>query len=233
MLLYILIKLLFEDPVKFLFFLLLLVIPLLISITIHEWSHGMVAYKFGDPTPKNQGRLTFNPFAHLDPMGTLMLFIVGIGWAKPVQIDLRYIPSKTKQMLVALAGPASNFLLAIFITFILYGLNKYAALNGIKIEASLLGTIIFLISLIVKINLILCIFNMLPIPPLDGSNILRWLLPEGLSNIYLRLAPFGMIILILILFTVGFGFIFNTAEVVEKYLYSGVEHLLNPLFSAG
>ena len=109
MLLYQLIKLLFQNPLIFLIFFIVLTIPLLISITIHEWAHGFVAYKFGDPTPKEQGRLSLNPFRHLDPIGTLMLFVVGIGWAKPVEINPNNIRDRHKLMLVAFAGPLSNF----------------------------------------------------------------------------------------------------------------------------
>src|SRR3989339_2101986 len=114
MLLYYLIQLLIKNPIAFFIALLVLIFPLLISITVHEWAHGMAAYKFGDPTPKNQGRLTLNPFAHLDLVGTLMLFIIGIGWAKPVEINPGNIEQpnkKFKLMMVAFAGPLSNFIL--------------------------------------------------------------------------------------------------------------------------
>lgn len=220
-------KLLLTNPLEFLIAIIVLIMPLLISITIHEWSHGMVAYLFGDPTPKQQGRLTLNPFAHLDLAGTLMLFIVGVGWAKPVEINPNNIHGKTKQMLVALAGPASNMIMAVFISFIVYGLNVYIYHAGATIITDLISKIL---SLIIKINIILAIFNMLPIPPLDGSNVLKWMMPQRLAEAYYsRIAPFGLIILILLLFTVGFGFIFNAANTVENYIFKIIEYILNPV----
>lgn len=225
-----LLPILFKDPLQFFVILAVLFIPILISITIHEWSHGIVAYKFGDPTPKMQGRLSFNPFAHLDPIGTLMLFIVGIGWAKPVEINLRNIPNKTDQMLVALAGPASNFILAILFTFIAYWLTRTGHPIMTTAEGGFWGLIALLVTILIRINIILGLFNLLPIPPLDGSNVIKWFLPERLSEIYSRLAPYGMLILILLLFTVGFGFIFETATKIQKIMFHAVEYLLNPLF---
>ena len=230
MLLIKLFQLLVHDPVQFAIVFTLLTIPLLISITIHEWSHGMVAYLFGDPTPKKQGRLTLNPLAHLDPVGTLMLFLIGIGWAKPVEININNIPSRTKQMLVALAGPVSNFILAVIFSLIVYGLVKYFSYANLNSELTLIGSIIAILKLIIQINIILAIFNLLPIPPLDGSNVLKWILPESLANAYLRLAPFGMVILLLLLFTVGFNFIFVAAQKVEVIIFKIIEQILSPIF---
>lgn len=222
-----LISLLLKSPVMFLIAVIVLIIPLLISITVHEWAHGMVAYKFGDPTPKLQGRLSFNPFAHLDPVGTLMLFIIGIGWAKPVQIDPRNIPGKTKQMLVALAGPASNFLLAIIFGFIYFGINNIAPYHN----EALISMLITLIGIIIRINIILGVFNMLPIPPLDGSKLIIWLLPENLAQAYAKLARFGMVILLLILFSGGFRFVISAADFLQRHLYHIIELILKPIFS--
>ncbi|MFH0702305.1 MAG: site-2 protease family protein [bacterium] len=230
MLLYWLIKKLLTNPLEFLVAFTLLMLPLLISITIHEWAHGMMAYKFGDPTPKEQGRLTLNPFAHLDPFGTLMLFIAGIGWAKPVEINPNNIPGKTKQMLVALAGPASNFILAVIFSFIVYGLFQYTHFIGINLEKSFIGLLIDLAKIIVKINILLGLFNMLPIPPLDGSNVLKWFLPEKLATVYSKIAPFGMFILLFILFTVGFTFISNAATKISIFIYKLIEYILSPIF---
>lgn len=233
MLLYWLLKILFHNPVDFLIVLVVLIFPLLISITVHEWSHGIVAYKFGDPTPKMQGRLTFNPFAHLDPIGTLMLFIVGIGWAKPVQINPENIDSKWKQMLVALAGPASNFIFAVILSFILYGIVSYTnyayVVDHVTPKAGFEGLILTMLGFLIKINIILGLFNLLPLPPLDGSNIIKWVLPEKLARAYFSLAPFGLIILIILLFTVGFNFIFDAATVVQRYMYNFIEGFFNNL----
>ncbi|MDD3012670.1 MAG: site-2 protease family protein [Candidatus Gastranaerophilales bacterium] len=230
MLLLWLIKLLMNDPMQFLIVLAILILPLLVSVTIHEWAHGMTAYLFGDPTPKRQGRLSFNPFAHLDPIGTLMLFIIGIGWAKPVEINPDNIHGKTKLMLVALAGPGSNFLLAIFFSLINYAFIKYSLIHGIDIEGQIPILIISMLKIIVQINIILCLFNMMPIPPLDGSNVLKWFMPENIAAAYSRLAPYGMFIILLLLFTVGFKFIFVAAKIVERHIYNIIEYIMKPLF---
>jgi Zn-dependent protease len=181
------------------------------SIAFHEWAHGYLAYKFGDPTPMLQGRLTLNPFAHLDPVGTLMLFIVGIGWAKPIMLNPLNYPDKTKQMLVALAGPASNFLLAVIFSFILVSVQ-------LSTKGEISQTIATSLFIIIRVNLILAIFNSIPIPPLDGSKVLAWMLPERAAYQYLLLEPYGLLFILLMLFTVGFSFIITTADFVQLKL---------------
>lgn len=213
--------------VIFLLVITIIFIPLLISITIHEWSHGFVAYKFGDPTPKNQGRLTLNPLAHLDPLGSLMLLFVGLGWAKPVMIDPGNINTKTKLMLVSLAGPLSNFLLALFVCFILYFLKILIYSFNISIYKDFLAITVIILNRLILINLVLALFNLLPIPPLDGANIIKYILPEKLCSAYEKIAPFGVIILVVILFSAGFGFIFETAKEVSSLLYSNIEFFLD------
>lgn len=211
MLLFQLLNLLIHNPVQFIITITIIIVPLLISITFHEWAHGYVAYKFGDMTPKLQGRLTLNPFAHLDPVGTLMLFIIGIGWAKPVMVNPLSYPNKTKQMLVALAGPASNVLLATIFAFIFVSLQLTS--NG-EISESVLTAI----YLIIRVNLILALFNMLPIPPLDGSKVFAWMLPEGIAYQYLALEPYGFLLILLMLFTFGFRFIITAVDFVQLTL---------------
>lgn len=226
MLLFQLLNLLIKDPLQFIVVITMLIVPLLISITFHEWAHGYVAYKFGDPTPKMYGRLTLNPFAHLDLVGTLMIFLVGIGWAKPVPINPLNIPNKTKQMLVALAGPVSNILLAVIFSIILVSLTIFNK-GEISSIFSMLSTTI---TIVIRINIILAILNILPIPPLDGSRVFAWILPEGIANKYNSLEPYGIPLLFIILFTVGFGFIISTADVIQLKLFEVIKLFISHHF---
>lgn len=220
MLLSYLINLLVHSPIEFLITIAILIVPLFISITFHEFAHGYVAYKFGDMTPKLQGRLTLNPFAHLDPIGTLMLFIIGIGWAKPVIINASNIQDKTKLMLVSLAGPASNFLLATIFTCILVLLQLT---NNETIPEIVTAPL----YLIIRINLILAIFNMIPIPPLDGSKVLAWVLPEQIAYQYLALEPYGLLLILFLLFTVGLNYILMATNFIQFKLLSIIKSIIS------
>ncbi|MBI2430935.1 MAG: site-2 protease family protein [Candidatus Levybacteria bacterium] len=157
-------------------------VGLIIAITIHEFSHAFVADHFGDPTPRSFGRVTLNPLAHLDPLGTLMLFIVHFGWGKPVPID-PYNLSKREEIYVALAGPLSNLSLAIIFAIVI----RFLPLPPFYI--------------FIQTNIVLAVFNLLPLPPLDGSKILLNLLPEAHSLRWQQaFDQYGVIILALILF---------------------------------
>ncbi|MCH8024621.1 MAG: site-2 protease family protein [Candidatus Marinimicrobia bacterium] len=173
---------------------LVLLIPvILFALTVHEYAHGMVAYRLGDPTAKQAGRLTLNPLSHLDPMGTVMLFVIGLGWAKPVPVDPRYFANPKRDMLwVALAGPAANMGLALLSGLIIRFLTSdpSAYLSGA------LGPI--LISMMVRslqINLMLAVFNLLPVPPLDGSKIMYSLLPPQYAHWNYNLERYGPMVL--------------------------------------
>lgn len=214
MLLIYLIDLLFSNPVQFVITIALIIVPLLISITFHEWAHGYVAYKFGDMTPKLQGRLTLNPFAHLDPVGTLMLFIIGIGWAKPVMLNPLNYPSKTKQMLVALAGPVSNILLAVTMGFILVSFQ----LANPHETGEIFKTIVMSFNIVIRINLILAIFNLIPIPPLDGSRVLAWMLPKQFEAIFIAFEPYGILLILILFFSGGINLLIKTVDFVQSKL---------------
>tara|TARA_Y100000816_G_C26099622_1_gene582506 strand:+ start:1038 stop:1655 length:618 start_codon:yes stop_codon:yes gene_type:complete len=169
---------------------LVLLIPvLLFALVFHEFSHGWVAYKLGDPTAKHQGRLTLNPLAHLDPFGSMMILFVGFGWAKPVPVDSRYLANpRVDMMKIAFAGPASNLLLA-FIGGILLRVTGY------------MGPLTSMLILFTQINISLAVFNMIPIPPLDGSQIFSGIMIRKNPNLVMQLQMYGPQILMgLILF---------------------------------
>lgn len=156
---------------------------LLLALPLHEFAHAWVAYRFGDMTAKNQGRLSLNPFHHLDPLGSLMMYVAHFGWAKPVPVDPRNFRRKRLGMLlVAVAGPISNLLLA-FVSMLLIGLLTKLMMTGVLTvtegwgSAVLLG-VFDLLGMLVQINILLAVFNMLPVPPLDGSRVLSSFLPE-------------------------------------------------------
>ncbi|MCY3625929.1 MAG: site-2 protease family protein [Candidatus Dadabacteria bacterium] len=174
-------------------FLIVLVPVILFSLTIHEYAHALVAYRLGDDTAKRQGRLSLNPLVHLDVLGTLLLFIVHFGWAKPVPVDPRNFRNPKKDMLmVAIAGPISNILTAIAAAVILKALfENFAAIppgSGADVAARMLVWFMY-------IGIVLAVFNMIPVPPLDGSRVLYGLLPDSLAYRYARFETYGIFIL--------------------------------------
>lgn len=156
---------------------------LLLALPLHEFAHAWVAYRFGDMTAKNQGRLSLNPFRHLDPLGSLMMYVAHFGWAKPVPVDPRNFRRKRLGMLlVAVAGPISNLLLA-FVSMLLIGLLTKLMMTGVLTAGEGWGSAVLtgafdLLGMLVQINILLAVFNMLPVPPLDGSRVLSSFLPE-------------------------------------------------------
>ena len=182
-----------HDPLGMLWFLL----GLVVAITVHEASHAWVAYKLGDSTAKLAGRITLNPLAHLDPMGTLFLFLVGFGWGIPVPINpYNFKNPKWDQLFVSLAGPGANLILAILLSA-LYRLLPTPLLLAI-----------------IAVNLILMIFNLLPIPPLDGSKVLRIFMSE---EAFFNLQRMGLPILLLILL---FNLFFPIIPIIINYTVS-------------
>jgi Zn-dependent protease len=177
--------------------------PLLLALTFHEFAHGYVAFRLGDPTAQALGRLTLNPLKHLDPLGTLAFFIFHFGWAKPVPVNAAYFRNPRKDMLwVALAGPATNLALALvsaLMTKAVWLLAKTLPYSSLG-EAVLVPLNSTLIAS-VWINLVLAIFNFLPIPPLDGSRILAGLLPPDLARSYASIERYGFILIIILALT--------------------------------
>jgi Zn-dependent protease len=183
----------------------ILIIPgFLIAITVHEFAHGYVAYRLGDPTAKLAGRLTLNPLSHLDLVGTLALILTRmIGWAKPVPVDPRYLRDPRRDMLwISLAGPASNIITATALAIVLYIL--VLSFSGSPMGATTAAIVVPILGMIkagVLINVGLGIFNLVPVPPLDGSKILAGMLPRDLAYKYEQLEPYGFIILLVLIFT--------------------------------
>lgn len=184
------------------------IIAILIAISVHEWAHAFTASRFGDPTPGQNGRLTLNPIAHLDVLGAIMFLVIGFGWAKPVPVDSRYFRHPKRDLaIVALAGPFSNLILAL-ISFVLLTLVTHG--NGFSLGAllsnptgpSVAWTILLqILSSSLFVNLALMAFNLFPIAPLDGSNILRQFIPyryEDRYDDFVRIGPYILIGLILL-----------------------------------
>ena len=160
----------------------------LIAITFHEFAHGYVAYKLGDNTAKNDGRLSLNPFAHLDPIGTMLLLVAGFGWGKPVQVNprnyTRKISMEKGEALVSIAGPLMNFILAIIFTLIYCALYRFAYYSFVNTTMG--HIVILIISSTISVNIGLGVFNLLPLPPLDGSKVIMPILPYKAKEIFIN-----------------------------------------------
>ena len=171
--------------------LLLLLLPaVLAAVTVHEFAHALVADRLGDPTARRLGRLTLNPIAHLDILGTLFFILFSFGWARPVPVNPQNFAHPRQGMLqVALAGPLANVTVAFLVGLLL----KTQDLSGSLLSA--------LASMVVWINVVLAVFNLIPIPPLDGSRILESLLPLAQAAAYARIQPYGTILIFVLLYT--------------------------------
>ena len=182
----------------------IMAVPVLMAVTFHEVAHGYVADFFGDHTARDAGRLTLNPLKHLDLFGTAVFFITRIiGWAKPVPINPNNLANPRQNMLwIAAAGPAANMLLAI-ISAIIYHLLTFVPMSfmGPLIVSKVILPLTMMVKVSVIINLALGFFNLIPIPPLDGSKILSNLLPPRPSMLMARIEPYGFIILMLLVFS--------------------------------
>ena len=194
---------------------LMTIVVVIFSLSVHELSHGFAAYKLGDPTAKYDGRLSLNPLRHLDPFGTLSMLFFGFGWAKPVMINPNYFKNlKRDTALVSLAGPLSNFLLAF--------LGMFGLLYLYPLTRSLYVFEFFSIWVIANISL--GVFNLIPVPPLDGSKIFLSLLPRKMYYEILRYEQFGFIILVIALYL-------NVLDPVLDFLINKIYALL--FYAAG
>ena len=175
-----------------------MVVPILLALTVHEYSHGYVAYRLGDLTAKNMGRLTLNPISHIDPIGMIMLFVIGMGWAKPVPINIYSFKHPKRDLAIsAAAGPASNFIMAA-ITGLFFRI--FPGLIPMSNDTTFLLFLKLNLFYFMLINVGLGIFNLIPIPPLDGSKILRGFMKDNHVYIIDYLERYGGIILLAIVF---------------------------------
>ena len=202
---------------------LLYIIPAaLIAIVFHELTHGLFSYFLGDPTPKEQGRLTLNPTKHLDLFGTLCLIIFGFGWAKPVRVDPRYYKNpKWGMALVALGGPLANFIIAFISGLIISLINYYAPYT--KVFEILYYFFLYLMI----INIGLGVFNLIPIPPLDGSKIIGAILPDNAYNQYMKYQRYGMFFIIGLLILLDVLESLGYPSLLNEFLDIMVNFILN------
>jgi Zn-dependent protease len=178
---------------------------LLTAFAVHEFAHAWSADRFGDPTPRSMGWLTLNPLAHLDPIGSLMLVAVGFGWAKPVQINPYVLErrSPAATMWVSLAGPMSNLLMAL-IAAIPFQLGLVSAYDAFTNPGTVLPTLDYFLYEFIYINLVLMLFNLIPIAPLDGEKVLYYLAPPSVERVLDNIRPYGPFLLLILVFAGSF-----------------------------
>ena len=201
---------------------LVILIPLrLLALVIHEYSHGYISTKLGDPTPRLRGRLTFNPLAHLDLYGTILMLLTGFGWAKPVEVNPMYYKDRKKGMaLVAVAGPMSNFILAI-ISFLIYAIVLVISVY-LNVPPAILNVVGTACSYSAQINLCFMVFNLIPIPPLDGSRILGMFLGNRAYYTIMQYERYSMILIIFL----------SLSGMLDSIIGNGVGFLYNGIASA-
>ncbi|CAM3835111.1 site-2 protease family protein [Mesobacillus zeae] len=195
-------------------------ITLIIAFTVHEFAHAFVAWKFGDPTARNQGRLTLNPVRHLDPIGTILIFLVGFGWARPVPVNRFHFKNpRLAGVLVSAAGPISNLLLVILAFVLWYGIGP---------ESIIAETFI---NIFISLNTVLFVFNLLPLPPLDGYRIIEDLVPANVRVKMTQWETYGSLIFLIIVLTPLNGYIIQPIfSTVVPSLLGGLNDFFLQLF---
>lgn len=206
------------------------VIVLAIAFTVHEFAHAYVAYKFGDPTAKNQGRLTLSPLAHLDPIGTLLIFIAGFGWAKPVPVNRFYFKNpRLAGVLVSVAGPLSNLVIAFIGLAVWYILLSTGALSSLSTGTA--DSLEQFFNILISLNITLFIFNLFPFPPLDGYRIIEDLAPSGVRAKMTQFENYGIVVFLLLVltpldkYTIEPAFLYGRDFVITVF-----KLILNPFF---
>jgi Zn-dependent protease len=203
-----------DDPLRFLAALVLKIPALLLAVTVHEVAHGWVADRRGDPTARRLGRLTLNPFPHLDPLGALAFVVAGFGWAKPVPVIPANLRNPARDMvLVAAAGPLSNFATAFVGLVLLVLARPFAGASGLA------EPVVGILFWVFQFNLALGIFNLLPLPPLDGGHFLPYLLPAGAAGLVRSLEQYGPILLLVLVMSGATRYVVGPAMAVMTDLY--------------
>jgi Zn-dependent protease len=181
----------------------IMLVPALLAIILHEVAHGYIAERFGDPTARLLGRLTINPFKHLDPIGTIAIFVFGFGWARPVPVNPGNFRRPRRDMVwVALAGPTTNLLLALISALLLRGLGSLdqGPFGDSHTYIQFVAPVKMMAGFSLYINVLLGIFNLIPVPPLDGGRILTGILPERYAIMISKLEPFGFVLILFLVF---------------------------------
>ena len=184
--------------ISFIQYIISALIVIFLTMPVHEWAHGFVAFKLGDPTPRYLGRLTLNPLAHIDYVGALMILLFGFGWAKPVQVNSRYFKNpKWGMAITAFAGPLANIIVAFISLLIAFGIIYTT--TWLSYSVIWLNFILSVFIFIAQINISLAVFNLIPIPPLDGSKLLSALLPNRIYYRIMQYERYFFIVIVLVL----------------------------------
>jgi Zn-dependent protease len=208
----------FNNPIAGL----LTIIAFLVAISVHECAHAYVSDRLGDPTARLMGRLTLNPLAHLDLLGTLLLLVAPFGWAKPVQVDIFNLRNPRRDSaLISLAGPIANILTAILFSILLRFLSLVPVLSTVNLISTIIS---YILQFIVILNVNLAIFNLIPIHPLDGFAIVRGILPEEYARQWQELQSYGMIFLLFLIFP-----LFGGVSPIGRFVTPITQTILNIL----
>ncbi len=200
-----------------------ILVVLLVATPVHECAHGWMAKLLGDDTAENSGRLTLNPIQHLDPLGTICMLLFGIGWGKPVPVNpsrCRKVKGKTAMALTALAGPVSNVLLAL-VFMIIYKVVFYTC-GTVNNISYFLAALIFIID----INLYLAVFNLIPIPPFDGSRIMLAFLP---TKLYFSIMKYERVIMVAIMLLLWSGILSIPLQIISNWIFNGLDFITTPI----
>ena len=212
---------LFGDPAQFFQALILKVPALLLAVTVHEVAHGWIADRLGDPTARLQGRLTLNPLPHIDPIGALAFVLAGFGWAKPVPVNAANLRHPLRDMAwVAAAGPVSN-LIAAFVGLVAFVLLR--RVGGLPFVAEPLGGMLLYVY---QFNLVLALFNLIPLPPLDGGHFLPYFLPRGSWSLLHQLEQYGPFLLLLLVISGATRYILGPPFELVSGLYVALVRLI-------